>query len=181
TVDNDSVLNRYVIHNENYNAARRLDFKSKSLARRGAWRSQSQSAPGRRRDLLSRLIEHHYPPAQIPVNGLLPQPRRRAVRHGSDGQQGIEQRLIVSVDNLQSDEWGGPILDPGEKRRLRTIDRRGICGRNQGERSGGLALGCADEVAQEGQGETRQPAAVRNPRPDADRRQVGIALFVIAG
>jgi hypothetical protein len=34
TIDNDSVLNRYVIHNDNYNAARRLDFKSKSLARR---------------------------------------------------------------------------------------------------------------------------------------------------
>src|SRR5262245_12988885 len=104
TVNNDGVLNRYVMHNENYNAARQLNFKSKSLARRGAWRSQSQSAPGRRRDLLSCLIEHQYPPAQVPVNGLLPQPRRRAVRHGSCGQQGIEQRLLVSVGNLQSYE-----------------------------------------------------------------------------
>src|SRR5262245_34184554 len=93
-----------VVHNENYYAARGLALKPESLARRGAWRSQSQSAPGRRGDLLSSLIEHNYPPAQIPVNGLLTQPRRRAVRHGSDGQQGIDQRLLVSVGNLQSHE-----------------------------------------------------------------------------
>jgi hypothetical protein len=92
------------MHNENYYAARHPDFKSKSLARRGARSSYSQSAPGRRGDLPSGLIEQRYPPAQIPVNGLLPQPRRRAVRHGPDGQQGIEQRLLVSVGNLQSHE-----------------------------------------------------------------------------
>src|SRR5262249_49416780 len=145
-------------------ASSTLDALDKSLPERlsggtdygrGAWRAEFQSAPWRRSDLLSRLIEHHYPPAQIPVNRLRLQPGRRAVIHRPDRQHGINQRLIVSVGNLQSHECAGLILDPGEKRRLSAIDRRPFGGRNQCKRRGGLALGGADEVTQDGQGKTR--------------------------